>query len=246
MEMQPIANLNLAKVYTVDSYKDEFGSLPPFDSKLKTKRWITPVGLAVPYTFFDRTTRTFQKWTKGLETTRVNIPQPIIYGEYNIIPTRAIFSDPLGTPVNPIMLSSLEEAIKLSDEIGLADPIENTFSSYPIIWNDEKRRIWNIASFNAGLLLKRRYSHGFNRPGLWEFQDNGQPIWKPDPIPEIDITVPEIPVPCRELRNNERLVNTPMGSFFEKFEIEDTELEKGEYEEILERLNEIYSILLMK
>ncbi len=221
----PIDRLYLFDRYDRRSWERAFGEqAPPFDKSRRPKRWADTSALEgvaepdsqfVEYDYFDLASRSFKKMRLSVqEAAAPNLPGAYVYPEYEPAPTPAVVRHPDGgaSPINPLMLASREEAEALRKELGGDSVVESGLSAGPfqIDWRGEQRRMWGVRIggqlYNAGLLLRRKYSHGVGAPGEWTFSPNGQPVWRParretgenDPRPEV-------PVPCRRLAPNEAL-----------------------------------------
>jgi len=221
----PIDRLYLFERFDRASWERTFGEqAPPYDPSRPPKRWADKSALdgvadpntkLVEYDYFDFGSRTFKKLRlTAREAATPNLPGRYIYPAYEPEPTPAVVRHPNGgaSPINPVMLSTREEAEALRQELGGDSVVENTVSPGPfqIDWLGEKRRMWAVRIgdqyYNAGLLLRRKYRYGVGAPGEWSFAANGQPVWRPKPqeTGENDPR-PEVPVPSRKLEPNEAL-----------------------------------------
>jgi len=169
------------------------------------------------------------------------------YAKWNPTPTRAVYNHaaPGATsPVDPRDLSTAEQAQALLAELGgtsLVDAGANSVSlpnigqivfpvSYP---PDDPRRLFAVALssgkfFSVGQALAEKYSAGVGAPGSWvadATQISGL-RWQPAAVADGSAsTAPALPVPCRALRANERLMTSLVGGLgFQSTQIQRTDL----------------------
>jgi hypothetical protein len=228
----PIEKLWLFDRHTRATWEQAFGAqAPPWDKARRIKRWADstaldegadPAGHLVEYTYFDFSSRSFQKFVlTAAEAAAPNLPGRYVYPKYVIEPSPAVVVGPAPLAPQPLsadILAHKEEAEALAAELGAEEVVEAaTFTSgaFRIEWNGERRRQWLLRigaeSYNAGLLLKSRHAYGVGAPGQWE-RTPGGPVWvsfvqdtgEQDPRPEV-------PIPCRPLFEQEALHITPFG-----------------------------------
>lgn len=231
--MKPISELNLFPRLTRATYREQYGhEPPPWDKERRIQRWFNPNPPASGlYTYFDSATGSFKTMTvPPSEAKAPNLPGAYSYPKWAPAPTPAVLQNVVTRetwPVNPRLLAEFEEAVALAAELGLerSNVRENRFggSFFGYVWNGETRRLWVIeypradvtVSLQVGLLIELRNANGVGAPGRWE-QSGAEPVWIPG-VPgdagENDPR-PEVPVPCRGLRPDEKLrkVETPFGT----------------------------------
>jgi hypothetical protein len=223
MAYYPISDLFLFKLYDRESFRKSFGrQADPYRPERRIKRWFDPNASDGPYTYtyFDFNRRQFVKNTiPGEEARTLNLPGKYEYEKYVVQPTRAVVVGPPPLDPQPIradFLSTREEAEMLARELG-GKVLEHELTVGPfwIDWRGETRRHYQIEVdnnlYNVGLLLKARHADGLNHPGSWHRTPSGI-IWISDQ--DFDGSTdsrPEVPVPCRELADNEALHVTPFG-----------------------------------
>ncbi len=222
----PIDRLYLFDRFDRMSWERTFGEqAPPFDPARPPKRWADTSALEgvadadakfVEYDYFDFGSRTFKKLRlTAREAATPNLPGAYVFPKYEPAPTPAVVRHPDrgASPLNPVMLSTREEAEALRQELGGESVVENTMSEagpFRVDWQGERRRMWLVRIgnqyYNVGLLLARKYRYGVGAPGEWSFSPIGQPTWTPkrQATGENDPR-PEVPVPTRTLAANEAI-----------------------------------------
>lgn len=268
---QPISERFLFPVYDRDSYRATFGvQAPPFDASRPVKRWADHTPRAddetVEYTIFDWSRREFTKLhLTGRVAKTYNIPGPYQWPQYKPEPTPAVIAGPNGDaqPLNPLTLTTFEQAVELGREIarmtgfefdaetGVIEPQFAPGSPFVLEWRGEKRRQYEIilkargreVHHNAGLLLAEKYRNGVGRPGFWQV-DAGNPdvlVWVTLYQPEYPLPgSQEIPVPVEPLGENERLEITPFTAYVVRIEDDDFIAQAVAYlEKALEALSKI-------
>ena len=161
--------------------------------------------------------------------------------------TRAVYNHaaPSATsPVDPKELSTAEQAQALLAELGgssVVDAGANSVTlpnvgqivfpvSYPL---DDPRRLFAVVLssgklFSVGQALAQKYSAGVGAPGSWvadATQISGL-RWQPAAVPDGSAsTASALPVPCRALLANERLMTSLVGGLgFQTTQIQRTDL----------------------
>ena len=203
---------------------------PSWNKTKRIKRWFDTSYLdmgklpheIVQYTYFDQSKREFaQMQMTALEASLPNLPGTKTYESYQVEPTPAMVHGPQcpAAPLNPELLSTLGEAQVLNYAIqgnGLQESDGFREGGFTIAWNGERRRNYLVQKdgnfYNVGLLLKSRNIGGVDAPGSWVLTPNAPPIWAPQTEENGDQDVrPEIPIPTRQLYDNEFLKATPFG-----------------------------------
>jgi hypothetical protein len=224
MAYYPVSDLFIFPVYDRESFRKAFGrQADPYRPDRRIKRWFDPDAGNGPYTYtyFDFEKRRFEKTTiLGDEARTLNLPGKFEYEKYIITPTKAVVVGPAPLDPQPVradFLSTREEAEALARELG-GKVVEYNLNEGPfwIDWRDETRRYYQIEIgnnlYNVGLLLKARHADGLNHPGSWHQTPFGI-VWVSDQdFDGSTDTRPEVPVPCRELAENEALHITPFGA----------------------------------
>jgi hypothetical protein len=148
-------------------------------------------------------------------------------------PTRAVYNHaaPSTTsPVDPRDLSTAGQAQALLAELGGTSILDIGANSvtlpnigqivFPVTYPfDDPRRLFAVVLpsgklFNAGQALAEKYAAGVGAPGLWvaDATQNSGLNWLPATVPDgMASTAPVLPVPCRPLLGNERLVTALVG-----------------------------------
>jgi hypothetical protein len=158
----------------------------------------------------------------------VNLPGLYSYPKWQPFPTAACYVGEDGERISDVdswRLSTRDNAnrikVELEEAVGLNkqfmveeekhDPPHSVF--YP---NTETRRLFlvrprfgKLATFNVGRLLEIQKTHGRGSPGEWNVENRPEGLkicWYSDvPVEPTGEDYPELPCPCRELRDNETL-----------------------------------------
>lgn len=169
------------------------------------------------------------------EAVEVNLPGNYIWPKYAASVSVATVLGPDGTkyPFNHRYLLSKEQVAVLIDKIngdlsqpGLYTAVQvNDDERFPwrVLWGDEARRQWKLIRSNdlnavkeAALVYEMLVSKGIGAPGKFsEVYNTGghwELAWTSEvPNDEPHNTLPEVPVPMRCLRDNERVQPSPFG-----------------------------------
>lgn len=224
------------------TYLQKYGEqAPPWDKLKPIKRWFdTSVKEAnAGYIYFDRTKKEFSAmYMTREEAAAINLPGTFDYLPYVVTPTTAVFTSMgVRVPVRADILSTKEQAQALVQEIredlglgnfALTVQESDSFAGQSIEWNGETRRPYVITGPNGngdspqsvGLLIARKYVNGVNSPGSWK-ESGGFFAWAPDApgdTGEQDVR-PEVPIPVRNLRNNEEIASYPFGIFVNRTDL---------------------------
>jgi hypothetical protein len=169
------------------------------------------------------------------------------YSKWIPAATRAVYNHaaPSTTSaIDPKDLSTAEQAQALLAELGgtsIVDIGENSVTLpnigqivFPVTYPaDDPRRLFAVVLssgklFNVGVALSEKYAAGVGAPGSWitdPTQISGL-LWQATAVPDGSAsTVPALPVPCRLLRANERLMTSLVGGLgFQITQIQRTDL----------------------
>ena len=169
------------------------------------------------------------------------------YSKWTPTPTRAVYNHaaPSSTsPVDPKDLSTAEQAQALLAELGGASIVDIGANSvtlpnigqivFPVTYSpDDPRRLFAVVLssgklFNVGQALAERNFAGVGAPGSWV--PNATQIsglsWQAAALPDGSAsTAPALPVPCRPLLANERLMTSLVGGLgFQTTQVQRTDL----------------------
>lgn len=219
----PIQSLYRVRVWTLDSYRLEFGVDPGWDDRYAPQYWfisdlktddpneIVNVGFHLARGPNDSLLPKMVKlqlpaWQAG----RVNIPHEISYQNYDPGTTPATR---MGTTIGALDLSTLTQAAQMRDEllavkVPVVGIVEETVPPPAIDWNGEIRRMYAILidggrELNVGRLIYQKNLAGVERPGEWVWGEHGL-AW----VPRYQSSVgrfPAVDVPLRGLLPNESL-----------------------------------------
>jgi hypothetical protein len=169
------------------------------------------------------------------------------YAKWTPAPTRAVYNHaaPSTTsPVDPKDLSTAEQAQALLAELGGTSIVDIGANSvtlpnigqivFPVTYPpDDSRRLFAVVLssgkfFNAGQAFAEKYSAGMGAPGSWiadATQISGL-SWQATAVPDGSASsAPVLPVPCRTLLANERLMTSLVGGLgFQTTQIQRTDL----------------------
>jgi hypothetical protein len=227
----PISDLYLFPVYqTREDYRKRTGKrAPAFDPSKPVRTWedTGPGPETRTYFGFDWSDRTFK--TVQMSPGPVNLPGPYEFDAYVIAPTKATVVstyDGSRQPLNPMLLSTAEDAKRLAQEIerdtgirfevvedpALSGPFRHEFPP------EEKRRFFSLQygdyRGNVGILMSNRHGLGVDRPGKWVFQAKSGLVFQHAYLEEWPR--PGHPTvtfyPTRGLQPGEKLVVTPFGA----------------------------------
>lgn len=265
-----LAELNLYKRHTRESYLKDYGEqAPPWDKSKPIKRWFAS-GLTGDYKYgYFVGTQYFTRTISAEEAASINLPGNFVYEKRVLAPSgisSAIVNeagDVIGQQtIPPEELATLEEATALAAELhatGLfpmqLKPFLNTVQGIQGLqiqpWESRRMYLIQIGSYahSVGRLLVRRYERGYLSPGHWS-NINGQPVWVSE-IPEHTFEWdprPEVPIPQRQLADNEALVETLAGPVVRRTDseeaasIEDSKLMPQRVAEILKRVKQLQGV----
>ncbi len=162
-------------------------------------------------------------------------------------PTRAVYNHaaPGSTsPLDPNDLSTAEQAQALLAELGGTSIVDIGANSvtlpnigqvvFPVTYPpDDPRRLFAVVLssgklFNVGQALGGKYAAGKGAPGSWvaDASQTSGLIWRAAPVPDGSTsTAASLPVPCRALLANERLLTSLVGGLgFQTTQIQRTDL----------------------
>jgi hypothetical protein len=169
------------------------------------------------------------------------------YSAWTPAPTRAVYNHAApstSSPVDPKDLSTAEQAQALLAELGGTSIVDIGANSvtlpnigqvvFPVTYPpDEPRRLFAVVLlsgklFNVGQALAEKYSAGMGAPGSWvadATQISGL-SWRATAVPDGSAsTASALPVPCRPLRANERLLTSLVGGLgFQTTQVQRTDL----------------------
>jgi hypothetical protein len=169
------------------------------------------------------------------------------YPKWIPAPTSAVYNHaaPAATsPVNPNDLSTTAQAQALLTELGATSIVDLGANSvtipnvgqivFPVTYPpDDPRRLYAVVLsngklFNVGDALVEKYANGIGAPGSWVVdatQTSGL-SWQTIPVPDGSAsTAAALPVPCRALLANEKLVTSLVGGLgFQTTQIQRTDL----------------------
>jgi hypothetical protein len=148
------------------------------------------------------------------------------------------------SPVDPNDLSTAEQAQALLAELGGTSIVDIGANSvtlpnigqivFPVTYPpDDPRRLFAVVLssgklFNAGQALAGKYAAGMGAPGSWiaDASQTSGLSWRAAPVPDGSAsTASALPVPCRALLANERLVTSLVGGLgFQTTQIQRTDL----------------------
>jgi hypothetical protein len=229
----PVERLYLFDRYTRATWRQTFGEqAPPWNKERRIKRWADSTAKGITrYTYFDWARKSFKQMELSEEEAKTpNLPGAFEYPKWIVAPTPAVVVGPGALdpqPLNPQLLSSIQDALDLAKELGGTVQLPAMWSGpFHVDWRGETRRNYNVVvgdnAYNVGLLLMHKYSQGVGAPGRWEMARTG-PVWVsevPQDVGEQDIR-PEIPIPCRPLDDRlEALKITPFGALVYRKDIE--------------------------
>jgi hypothetical protein len=169
------------------------------------------------------------------------------YSKWTPAVTRAVYNHAApsaASPVDPKDLSTVEQAQALRAELGGTSIVDIGANSvtipnvgqivFPATYPpDDPRRLFVVALssgklFNVGQALAERYTAGVGAPGAWvadAAQSSGL-SWQPTPVLDGSASgAAALPVPCRALLANERLLTSLVGGLgFQTTQIQRTDL----------------------
>jgi hypothetical protein len=220
--------------YTRQSYFEAFGVYAPdFDSSRPVQSWFDSTAHPdQPYSYnvLGRSHAGLaileKKTMPGAHARTVNLSGENDYPPYVIEDTNA-YQD-LGTwghsPINPVYLSTEEEATALMEEwrteldLECRDLKEQNDPKFPYVYpSEEKRRVWFFTCDGAGdtgiiypgIALADKNAEGVGHPGEWDLSQMASqgPMWEPEPEGPSEPSDPNnvIVMPLRDLMDNERL-----------------------------------------
>lgn len=219
--------------YTRQSYLDAFGvPAPDFDQSRPIQSWFDSTAKPNSTYVYNVLGRSHaglaileKRSMPGEHARTVNLAGTNAYPPYVIAPTSA-YQD-LGewghAPVNPVYLSTRDEAMLLMAEWGdldldCHDLEEQNYADFPIVYPaDEERRIYYFTCDGAGdtgiiyvgVALADKNAEGVGHPGDWDLSQMASqgPMWEPEEDPEPEPIDPNnvIVMPLRDLKDNERL-----------------------------------------
>ena len=162
-------------------------------------------------------------------------------------PTRAVYNHAApsaNSPVDPNDLSTAEQAQALLAELGGTSIVDIGANSvtlpnigqivFPVTYPpDDPRRLFAVVLssgklFNVGQALGGKYAAGIGAPGSWiaDASQTSGLSWRPGSVPDGSTsTAAALPVPCRALLANERLLTSLVGGLgFQTTQIQRTDL----------------------
>jgi hypothetical protein len=169
------------------------------------------------------------------------------YRKWTPAPTRAVYNHAApssASPVDPKDLSTAEQAQALLAELGGTSIVDIGANSvtlpnigqivFPVTYlPDDPRRLFAVVLssgklFNVGQALAEKYAAGMGAPGAWvsdATQISGV-SWQATAVPDGSTsTASALPVPCRVLLANERLVISLVGGLgFQITQVQRTDL----------------------
>lgn len=225
----PVAALFLYTEYDRASWLAATGKQPPpFDSTKPLKTWCA-TDISGPYTGYNDRTKAFEQFTAP-EPGMVNLPGAYEYPRY-VPPTTTVKYNFFGTD---LWLGSGNVARKADADFIAAElggtVVEST--DWPYTYGDSDARVYQIrigqTDNNAGRLAAIRFAQGYRRPGHWE---NGVMRFVPDQPPTEPVAggPAVLPVPCRPLLPNEKLVAGLFNSMIQRTDKQGTTPEGGSF-----------------
>lgn len=220
--MKNISELHIFDRLTRPIFRQKFGSdAPPYDPANPIKRWTDPSPPVNPvYRTVDANGQFVEFALTAEEARAVNLPGVVVYPKYEVAPTPARVIDYAGreSPLNPEHLSHRHEADAIAADLGLTASAVREIAlagAFGFVWNGEQRRVWLIdlpdGPHNVGALLAMKNRNGVGSPGKWEVTPEG-PQWHTTVVENTVIDPrPEVPMPMRELRPDEKLRQTFAG-----------------------------------
>ncbi len=215
-----------------DAYQKAYGEqAPPFDPAQPVKRWrVTDGGTQfryyVPSGDASQPLRQLVLDMTAAQAATVNLPGAFEYPVRVVPASGAYIIDALGQKqyINAAGLATETEAKEYSRQLERAGwnpgPILTSEQSGPVqiqFEPNEERRYWHIkteaGTFSVGLLAKDRSTRGVGSPGRWSKPgETASPIW----FSEVNVATtfsvfPEVPLPMRTLRADERVEASPFG-----------------------------------
>jgi len=167
------------------------------------------------------------------EAAMVNMPGSFNYPVYGIRPTQAFIQGPDGNSVGLLpanRLSSMKQAEDLLARMEADVPgfrgkvVEDQLSRFTYVYEladeefpefdfTEDRRLYDIkhldregAFYNVGYIRGKMYQKGVGAPGTFDTTPEGMMYWTNlSHLEDMTTTLPELPVPCRELAEDEEL-----------------------------------------
>ena len=246
--------LNLFQTCTRAQYEAAGGPLVPFDPTRPEQDWWDDSATADPMTYNVVVgANGFQSISQiRLPLAQAKAPnfkgRPA-YPKYSVAQTEAVF--PHAAPSNPSLvdpytLSTQDQANAMLTELGGMSVVDqggpNSEVILPgigeIIWPvsypaDDPRRLFavilnNGKQANVGTALKEKYVNGVGAPGQWvadATQTSGL-SWRATELADGSASAaPALPVPCRPLRANERLMTSLVGGLgFQSTQVQRTDL----------------------
>ena len=218
-------------------YQEMFGEqAPAYDPKKQIKRWFftnvldgsaDPANELCEIQVWDSTKQAVRKMTMTkLDAATPNLPGVIVWPKYaNPVATMAVVIGPEGDriTISGETLVDLALARSVVNEINASNFVPKftlvaAGDPWPwkIAWGLESRRRMNISDgtreCDAAVILWNRFARGVGSPGQWSLGPDGGPVFTPDvPIDGEQDVRPEVPMPCRALLVNERLVVVTFG-----------------------------------
>ena len=226
----PVSALFLYTEYDRASWLAATGKqAPPFDPAKPLKTWCA-TDISGPYTGYNDRAKQFEQFTAP-EPGVVNLPGAYEYPRY-IAPTTTVKYNFFGTE---LFLGSGNVCRKADAEFIAAElggtVIEDT-SGWGYQYSDIDAKVYQIrvgqTDNNAGHLAAIRFAQGYKRPGHWEndfkkFVPDQPPT---DPAPGGPFL---LPVPCRKLLPNERLVGMGLNAVIQRTDKQGTTPEGGSF-----------------
>lgn len=229
--------LDLFSKFTRDTYLAAFGEqAPPFDATKQPKYWFDSsvpvndmaytINGVFPITWKDNGNGTADKASiliNNRTASAVNIPGHYNYPKADPPKASGVFMQAGSAKqyIDASLLATMDQAKKLiADAEAAGIDMDDTpqVVDYAIPYNlqfeqDEVRQVITVSpkggyANNVGQLLKQQSANGVGYPGLWA-SSNGSLVWRPSTPTETN-SFPEIPVPQRDLKSNERFETAGM------------------------------------
>lgn len=231
-----VAQLYNYKVYNRATYETATGKqAPPFNPAKPVKTWfdLTTTAPTTDFTVLDTVKLVTLKLTLSkADVESVNLPGAYRYPTFIVRPTdcvTVVLNTPLpATSLNPMYLSTRQEAQDLADELGgvvqLATEPGGLMTSSAVSCPDtETRNVWQI-TFNGnstfvGALLSKKYAFGIGHPGKWVKSTEDAPSWVPEKLDTGENATNYMRVPIRPLLANEKLSATPFGVYVNRSDL---------------------------
>jgi hypothetical protein len=220
-----------------DWWDDTYAAAVPTQSVRYNALVLGPGGAAAIGSFTQTAARMATPNFKGLPH----------YSRWMSAPTRALYNHAapsISSPVEPRDLSTAEQAQALLAELGGTSIVDIGANSvtlpnigqivFPVTYPpDEPRRLFAVLLFsgklfNVGQALSEKYSAGVGAPGSWATdatQISGL-SWQAASLPDGSASsASALPVPCRPLLANERLMTSLVGGLgFQTTQVQRTDM----------------------